>query len=67
MIDAHDENAVNERQAARYLGVSPGALRLWRAEGRAPRFFRAGGLIRFRRVDLDLWIEARSSEPSVTR
>lgn len=64
MIEMRELNAFNERQAARYLGVSPATLRLWRSEGRAPRFFRAGKLIRFRRVDLDLWIEARLSAPT---
>ena len=54
-----NENALNERQAAKYLGVSAGTLRLWRSEGRAPRFFRAGKLIRFRVRDLNDWIEAR--------
>jgi predicted DNA-binding transcriptional regulator AlpA len=39
-------------------------LRLWRAEGAGPRFFRAGEkLIRYRRSDLDKWIEHRLSAP----
>jgi excisionase family DNA binding protein len=63
MMELHNENAVNERQAARYLGVSSGTLRLWRAEGRSPRFFRAGKLIRFRICDLNEWIEQRLSVP----
>ncbi len=63
MMELHNENALNERQAARYLGVSPGTLRLWRSEGRAPRFFRAGKLVRYRRADLDSWIESRLSDP----
>jgi excisionase family DNA binding protein len=63
MIELGNENALNERQAAKYLGVSPGTLRLWRAENRSPRFFRAGKLIRYRRADLDSWIEARLSAP----
>jgi predicted DNA-binding transcriptional regulator AlpA len=49
-----------ETNAARYVGVSPAALRFWRAKGRGPLFFRAGDrLIRYRRADLDAWIEAR--------
>ena len=63
MIELSNENALNERQAARYLGVSAGTLRLWRSENRSPRYFRAGKLIRFRRADLDAWIEARLSTP----
>ena len=68
MMELHNENALNERQAARYIGVSAGTLRLWRAEGHAPRYFRAGEkLVRYRKADLDSWIEARLSEPSVMR
>jgi excisionase family DNA binding protein len=58
------QHAYNEREAARYLGVSAAVMRLWRVEGRAPRFFRAGKLIRYRRADLDSWIESRLSEPA---
>lgn len=65
MIELSNENALNERLAARYLGVSAGTLRLWRSENRSPRYFRAGKLIRFRRADLDAWIEARLSAPAV--
>ncbi|MGD0157122.1 MAG: helix-turn-helix domain-containing protein [Terracidiphilus sp.] len=55
-------------QAAKYLGISEGALRLWRAEGRGPRHFKAGEkLVRYRRADLDSWIEQRLSEPAEAR
>lgn len=65
MIELRDENALNERRASRYLGVSEGVLRLWRSQGKGPRHFKAGEkLIRYRRVDLDAWIEARLSAPS---
>ena len=54
-------------QAAKYLGVSEPALRLWRSEGRGPRHFKAGEkLIRYRRADLDAWIEARLSTPAAS-
>jgi excisionase family DNA binding protein len=49
-------------QAAKYIGVSDAALRLWRSRGEGPRHFRAGEkLVRYRRADLDSWIEARLS------
>jgi predicted DNA-binding transcriptional regulator AlpA len=52
-------------QAAKYLGISEAVLRLWRSTGKGPRFYRAGEkLIRYRRGDLDLWIEERLSQPS---
>lgn len=65
MIEQGNENALNERQAAKYLGVSPGTLRLWRSENRSPRYFKAGKLIRFRKSDLNAWIEACLSAPTV--
>jgi excisionase family DNA binding protein len=58
MIDY--QNTLSPIQAAKYLGISEAVLRLWRAEGQGPRYFRAGEkLIRYRRADLDAWIEAR--------
>jgi hypothetical protein len=56
------QNALTEREAARYVGVSPAVFRLWRADGTGNTYFRAGSkLIRYRRRDLDGWIEARLS------
>jgi predicted DNA-binding transcriptional regulator AlpA len=60
------ENVLTEAKAARYLGISGAALRLWRSEGKGPRHFRAGEkLVRYRRADLDAWIEERLSVPAV--
>lgn len=61
------QNTLTPKQAAKYLGISDGALRLWRSERKGPRYFRAGEkLVRYRRADLDSWIETRLSEPSGT-
>jgi excisionase family DNA binding protein len=63
MATEHQE-ALTPKQAAKYVGISEGALRLWRAEDKGPRYFRAGEkLVRYRKADLDSWIEARLSEP----
>ena len=58
-----DRNALNPRQASAYLGCSESVLRLWRSQNQGPRYFRAGKLVRYRRADLDAWIEARLCEP----
>jgi predicted DNA-binding transcriptional regulator AlpA len=59
------ECAITEVKAAHYLGVSGAVLRLWRSEGKGPRHFKAGEkLVRYRRADLDAWVEARLSTPS---
>lgn len=59
------QQALTPIQAAKYLGISDAVLRLWRSEGKGPRHFKAGEkLIRYRRADLDSWIEARLSAPA---
>jgi len=58
----------NERQAAKYLGLSESTLRLWRTNRTGPTYFKAGArLVRYRRSDLDRWIEARLSNRSESR
>ena len=64
MIEHQD--TLTPKQAARYVGISEGALRLWRSSGKGPCFFKAGEkLVRYRRVDLDAWIEERLTTPAV--
>lgn len=58
-----EKTVLNSRQASAYLGCSESVMRLWRSQGQGPRYFRAGKLIRYRRADLDAWIEARLCEP----
>jgi len=59
------QNTLNEREAGKYLGVSAAVMRLWRSDCKGPRYFRAGEkLVRYRRLDLDSWIEARLSAPA---
>jgi predicted DNA-binding transcriptional regulator AlpA len=55
--------ALDSRGTARILGCSDASLRLWRTQGRGPRFFRAGKLIRYRRADLETWIMRYASDP----
>jgi len=58
----HDQNVLSPALAARYLGVSEAVLRLWRSRGEGPLHFKAGEkLVRYRRADLDSWIEERLS------
>jgi len=49
--------------ASKYVGVSAATLRFWRANGEGPKYFHAGDrLVRYRRIDLDQWIESRLSK-----
>ena len=44
-------------RAADYLGVAKGTLRRWADQGRVPAFYTPGGHRRFRRPDLDAFLE----------
>ena len=58
-------NTMNVDQAATYLGISKATLYTWRTRrpGFGPRAVKAGGVLRYRKADLDVWIEAHA-EPS---
>lgn len=50
-----DVNALGE-----YLGVAPHTLRIWRMQGQGPEGFKIGGrLVRWRKSDVDAWIDAQ--------
>ena len=44
-------------QAARYLGVAQSTIRKWSDQGRVPAFYTPGGHRRYRRGDLDNFLE----------
>jgi excisionase family DNA binding protein len=57
-----DERLWTEQQTADYLNVAVGTLRRWRAEGTGPRALRAGRTVRYRKSDVDEWLEQQSRE-----
>ncbi len=44
-------------QAARYLGVAQSTIRKWSDSGRVRAFYTPGGHRRFRRTDLEAFVE----------
>lgn len=53
-------------QACAYLGgnILPGGLETMRKEGRGPRYSRPSHkMVRYRRADLDAWLEENAVEP----
>jgi excisionase family DNA binding protein len=44
-------------QAAKYLGVAQSTIRKWSDSGRVPAFYTPGGHRRYRRMDLDTFLE----------
>lgn len=54
---------LNTGQAATYLGVSPSTLEHWRMLGKGPTWVTLGvRLRRYRRSDLDQWIQQNVRE-----
>ncbi|WP_460796734.1 helix-turn-helix transcriptional regulator [Nocardioides pacificus] len=53
---------MNITDAADYIGIAKSTLYTWRTRrpGFGPRAVKAGGALRYRRSDLDAWIEAHA-------
>lgn len=55
----HLDCLINETQAAEYLGYTIRALQNWRVRGGGPKFIKVSARsIRYRRRDLNAWVEA---------
>ena len=53
------EEHFDTKAAASYLDVADNTLEKWRVYGTGPRFYKLGRKVRYRRRDLDAWIESR--------
>ncbi len=54
-------------EAAAYIGVSENTLSVWRCVGRyAIPFIKVGRLVRYRRSDLEAWLESRTHTSGAT-
>lgn len=51
---------ITEKEAAQILGIKPQSLAVWRMNGENLSFIRIGRLIRYRREDLEHWIEGQT-------
>jgi excisionase family DNA binding protein len=54
---ASDPEWLTLGQAAKYLGVAQSTIRKWSDQGRVPAFYTPGGHRRYRRRDLDAFLE----------
>lgn len=44
-------------EAARYVRLGKATLERFRVQGTGPQYCKLGGAVRYRRVDLDAWLE----------
>ena len=54
-----DDELLNEVATARFLNTAPRTLEAWRYKGTGPAFIRVGRAIRYRRSDLEAWLNMR--------
>jgi len=54
------DTGINTKGAAAYIGCTESAIARWRSEGRL-QFYKAGKLVRFRKRDLDEFINGNLS------
>jgi len=50
---------LNTKEAAEYVRLSKPTLERFRISGYGPVFLKLGGAVRYRREDLDSWLESR--------
>jgi predicted DNA-binding transcriptional regulator AlpA len=60
-----DAALLNQGEAARLLGLRhPRTLAAWRLRRQGPAYVRIGTSVRYRRADLEAYIEAQRVDPS---
>lgn len=52
----HYKNVMNEKEAAIYIGQSANTLRFWRGQGRGPAYLKDKQSVRYKKDDLDTWL-----------
>ena len=60
----YSDSLMGPAQVARYLGVAERTIHLWAQQAKIPAF-KAGSAWRFRKIELDRWLENTRSGPPV--
>lgn len=56
-IDHPTEPLLTVAEVADWLGISPQTLYYWRHTHRGPRSLTVGGAVRYRRADIEEWLD----------
>ena len=54
-----NDEILNTREAASYTRLGKPTLERFRLTGEGPRYAKLGGAVRYRRCDIDAWLESR--------
>jgi predicted DNA-binding transcriptional regulator AlpA len=52
---------LNEKQVANYLSISVATVRRWRLFRSGPKYLKIGSAVRYKREDLETWIDSCSA------
>jgi excisionase family DNA binding protein len=55
-----EDDLLPVKELAAEVGVSPATVYGWRTRGEGPRAIKVGGQLRFRRSEINRWLEANS-------
>lgn len=62
----YNKDLLTPRDAADYIGVTIATLAVWRCTGRyAIPYVKVGGRVRYRKTDLDAWLDSRLKDGGV--
>jgi hypothetical protein len=66
--EGHLSPLLSTSQAAEYLGLAPGTLRVWRHTGRPdqPAYVKCGARVRYSPGELARWVSNRTERPGGT-
>jgi excisionase family DNA binding protein len=59
------DKLMSAAEVAEYLGISINTLYQHRYRGEGPPGYRVGGRIKYRRTDVETWLEAHADSPKV--
>jgi excisionase family DNA binding protein len=55
-----EDELMAPQEAGKYLGIQPQTLARWRCTGRyGLKFLKVGAAVKYRRSDLDAWLQSR--------
>lgn len=54
---------LSTKEAAEFIGIKPATLEHWRWENVGPPYLKVGRAVRYRKLDLILWLEGQQVEP----
>ncbi len=64
MVQAFTSPKLNTPEAAKYLGLRPGTLEIWRSLGKGPRYLKIGRRVVYELADIDAYAKAHAVETS---